>query len=165
MKAIIYTGFGLISIAAVYGMADYYGSSNNGSLKQLYHENEKVLPETPVQQLDAQHVAQLTIREEESMETIPLSTTGIDTKKTVKKKRPSFRLEDFSRKALPVEIDPIVEEPQPVTTAQETTPALTEKEPDVTTVAKPAEKKIDLRMFSRAKPVARKVTNQASKKE
>ena len=35
MKAIIYAGIGLFSIASVYGVADYYNSKKNGELKKL----------------------------------------------------------------------------------------------------------------------------------
>ena len=33
MKAIIYAGIGLFSIASVYGVADYYNSKKTGNLK------------------------------------------------------------------------------------------------------------------------------------
>lgn len=38
MKAIIYAGISLFSVASVYGVADYYQSEKRGTLKNLYKE-------------------------------------------------------------------------------------------------------------------------------
>ena len=40
MKAIIYAGFSLFSVATVYGLADYYTSKKRGVLENLYREEE-----------------------------------------------------------------------------------------------------------------------------
>jgi len=163
MKAIIYTGIGLISAAAVYGMADYYGSNRNGSLKALYHEH--VIPETPVQPLYSGSVAQLSLMDEDEIaEAVPVSSTE---KKIVKKKRPAPRFEDFSRTALVPEEEVItIVAPEPVIHQPELT-ASEIKEKEAEAVPAPVvveEKKIDLRMFSRAKPVARKIKVSEQKK-
>jgi len=56
MKAIIYTGIVLFSAASVYGLTDYYKSNKNGSLNNLYKENEpqeKVYRMAPLMKLIA----------------------------------------------------------------------------------------------------------------
>ena len=95
MKAIIYAGVGLFSIASVYGVADYYNSKKNGELNKLYVE-EKLPPPAPVM-------------EEKAVEVIPVKnveTTGTETKvvkakvkspKNVKKVKKTIRFENFSR--------------------------------------------------------------------
>ena len=53
MKAIIYAGIGLFSIASVYGVADYYKSKKNGELKKLYVEEKvPVVPPTEEEKND-----------------------------------------------------------------------------------------------------------------
>ena len=49
MKAIIYAGIGLFSVATVYGVSDYYNSKKNGELKKLYVE-EKLPPQAPAEE-------------------------------------------------------------------------------------------------------------------
>jgi len=95
MKAIIYAGIGLFSVASVYGVADYYSSKKSGELKKLYVE-EKVSPPAPVV-------------EEKTVEVIPvknIETTATETKvvkakvkspKKVKKIKKTIRFENFSR--------------------------------------------------------------------
>ena len=48
MKAIIYAGLGLFSVATVYGVVDYYNSQKKGTLDNLYKEpEEELVTETP----------------------------------------------------------------------------------------------------------------------
>lgn len=103
MKAIIYAGIGLFSIASVYGVADYYKSKKNGELKKLYVE-EKVPVVLPTE-------------EEKTVEVIPVKngeTTAAETKvvtakvkspKKVRKVEKKLRFENFSRARIP---EPVV---------------------------------------------------------
>ncbi len=95
MKAIIYAGIGLFSIASVYGVADYYSSKKSGELKKLYVEQKVPL--------------QIPVVEEKTAEVIPVKhveTTTAETKvvtpkvkspKKVKKVKKTLRFENFSR--------------------------------------------------------------------
>jgi hypothetical protein len=99
MKAIIYAGIGLFSIASVYGVADYYNSKKSGELKKLYVE-EKVPVAVPAE-------------EEKTAELIPVKngeTTNTETKvvaakvkspKKAKKVEKTLRFENFSRARIP----------------------------------------------------------------
>ena len=40
MKAIIYAGISLFSVATVYGVVDYYSSQKRGTLDKLYKEED-----------------------------------------------------------------------------------------------------------------------------
>ena len=103
MKAIIYAGIGLFSVATVYGVSDYYNSKKNGELKKLYVE-EKVPVVVPA-------------AEEKTAEVIPVKyveTTAAKTKvvsakikspKKVKKVEKTLRFENFSRARIP---EPII---------------------------------------------------------
>jgi len=92
MKAIIYAGIGLFSVATVYGVVDYYSTQKKGTLDQLYKEpqEEVVVTETPT----------VTTKE------LPVNTTEIKTVKTVavskvtkkiRRAKRTIRLDDFSR--------------------------------------------------------------------
>jgi predicted nucleic acid-binding OB-fold protein len=105
MKAIIYAGIGLFSVASVYGVADYYNSKKSGELKKLYVE-EKVPVVVPAE-------------EEKTVEVIPVKnveTTAAETKavtakvkspKKVKKVEKKLRFENFSRARIP---EPVIME-------------------------------------------------------
>lgn len=101
MKAIIYAGIGLFSVASVYGVADYYSSNKKGELKKLYVEEK-------------QPVA-IPAEEEKTVEVIPVKnaeTTAAETKvvtkvkspKKVKKARKTIRFDDFSRARIPEQV-------------------------------------------------------------
>ncbi len=94
MKAIIYAGIGLFSIASVYGVADYYISNKNGSIDNLYKEAE------PIQALGKLPVI---MPFEETAVKKPVEKTGaVDITKTIEnKKTKRFSLDDFSRARIP----------------------------------------------------------------
>jgi hypothetical protein len=95
MKAIIYAGIGLFSVASVYGVADYYSSKKSGELKKLYVEEKE-----PVA---------VPVAEEKTVEVVPVKnveTTAAKTKvvtakvkspKKVRKVKKTIRFENFSR--------------------------------------------------------------------
>ena len=95
MKAIIYAGIGLFSIASVYGVADYYSSNKNGELKKLYVE-EKVPVAVPVVEEKTVELIPVKNVETTSTETKPVTTKVKSTKK-VKKVKKTIRFENFSR--------------------------------------------------------------------
>jgi hypothetical protein len=94
MKAIIYAGIGLFSVASVYGIADYYSSKNKGELKKLYVE-EKVPPPPPVE--EEKTVEVIPAKHEEAMPAESKVVTKEKSRKKVKKVKKTIRLENFSR--------------------------------------------------------------------
>lgn len=152
MKAIIYAGIGLFSVATVYGVVDYYSTQKKGTLDNLYKEQE----EMPVEQektIVNNNVIPVNVVEKSStvINAVPKAI------RKLKLRKRTIRLEDFSRgrivEPMPVEvaksIQPVkeepkkIEEPKPVdaTITAVSTVADTKKEP---------ERKLSLDMFSRA---------------
>jgi hypothetical protein len=94
MKAIIYAGIGLFSIASVYGVADYYISNKNGSLDKLYKEEE------PIQVLGK--ITIITPFEETTIKKAVEKKDAGDIVKVIEnKKSKRFSLDDFSRARIP----------------------------------------------------------------
>jgi predicted nucleic acid-binding OB-fold protein len=94
MKAIIYAGIGLFSVASVYGVTDYYSSKKSGELKKLYVE-EKVPP--PAAEEEEKTVEVIPVK---NVETTPAETkvvTKAKSRKKVKKVKKTMRFENFSR--------------------------------------------------------------------
>jgi hypothetical protein len=94
MKAIIYAGIGLFSVASVYGVADYYSSKKNGELKKLYVEEKVPLP-SPVEEEKTVEVVPV-----KNVETTPAETKVVKkatSRKKVKKVKKTIRFENFSR--------------------------------------------------------------------
>ncbi len=95
MKAIIYAGIGLFSVASVYGVADYYSSKKSGELKKLYVE-EKLPPPAPA--MEEKTVEVIPVK---NVETTPAETKVVKAKvkspKKVKKVKKTIRFENFSR--------------------------------------------------------------------
>ena len=149
MKAIIYAGISLFSVATVYGVVDYYSSQKRGTLDKLYKEED--VPAAP--EIKKEITTVIPVKNVEVLSTNN-KTMNIATKaaKKLKAKR-TMRLEDFSRgridEVLPVEkvklVEPIIEKPTvkeldklPVSINEA---VITKKEP---------ERKLSLEMFSRA---------------
>lgn len=94
MKAIIYAGIGLFCAASVYGLADYYGSSKNGSIKKMYVED------TPAPAPEAVTAIKPDPVKTESAIPAELKVSG--KKKLAAKKAPKkIQLKDFSRARIP----------------------------------------------------------------
>ena len=95
MKAIIYAGIGLFSVATVYGVSDYYNSKKNGELKKLYVE-EKLPPPAPAEEEKTVEIIPV-----KNVETAATETKAVKTKvrssKKVKKVKKTIRFENFSR--------------------------------------------------------------------
>ncbi len=154
MKAIIYAGIGLFSVATVYGLADYYSSQKKGTLDNLYKEEEAGNePERP-----AVNTAVITKKDLESnlsSTKVAALTPAVKTKKKLKQPKRTIRLEDFSRgriiEPIPAEMKlPEIKKEEPVK-AEEIKPKQEMPAVDIKTaeVIKP-ERRISLDMFSRA---------------
>jgi hypothetical protein len=154
MKAIIYAGIGLFSVATVYGVVDYYNTQKKGVLDNLYKEEESI-PAEPEKSIVNTNVVLINAREQNSMNTNTVS-------KTIKKiKRPNrtIRLEEFSRGRIaepipadlvkPVEL--IKEEPKKKEEPKIVDAAITESSSIPAVIKKdPPPRKLSLDMFSRA---------------
>ena len=103
MKAIIYAGIGLFSIASVYGVADYYNSKKSGELKKLYVE-EKVSVVVPAEEEKTVEVIAVKKRETTPAET-KVITAKVKSLKKTKKVEKTLRFENFSRARIP---EPVV---------------------------------------------------------
>lgn len=95
MKAIIYAGIGLFSVATVYGVSDYYNSKKNGELKKLYVE-EKLPPPAPAAEEKTVEVIPVKNAETTSTETKAVKTK-VRSPKKVKQVKKTIRFENFSR--------------------------------------------------------------------
>lgn len=148
MKAIIYAGIGLFSVATVYGVADYYTSQKKGELNKLYVEEE-----TPVAaKVEEKTTALLPVKNVETVEIKPV-TTKVKSKKSGKNTRKEIKFENFSRARIP---EPVIIEDikqEPVKKQEEIIPEKIVAAP----VEKVTERKISLDMYSRA-PLKRRVT-------
>ncbi len=154
MKAIIYAGIGLFSVASVYGVVDYFHSQKKGVLDNLYKEEpvtqaeEKpasISPVTPVNQIVLKQVTSSAIAAHKTERTLQKT-------RTVKRR---IRLNDFSRGRIdePVMTNIMtIEKPELVPAKTEDLKKKDEAPiPDVKAVesVRP-ERKISLSMFSRA---------------
>jgi len=103
MKAIIYAGIGLFSVASVYGVVDYYSTQKKGTLDRLYKEpQEVVVTETPVV---VDNPAPVNATKTNVVNTVAVSKVV----KKIKRQKRTIRLDDFSRSRIP---DPVVMEPE-----------------------------------------------------
>lgn len=157
MKAISYAGIGLFSVASVYGVADYYMSSKNGSLDNLYKEEEPIqaLGKTPII-TPFEETTEVVVPD---VKTVVVKKNAGDIVKSIeKKKRRKFSFDDFSRARIPEEIIEIPAEDlatktiEPKATADEA--AIVEKPVELAVPEGP--RKLGLRMFSRA-PLKKKL--------
>jgi len=162
MKAIIYAGIGLFSVASVYGVVDYYQSQKKGTLNQLYKEDE--VQEVPAIS-PAEEVA-VPVKNTESV--VAGKPEEKNTAKAIKKirvPRRTIRMEDFSRGKIeaPVEISvPLLPEKEPVEKKEEIKPVELKIETPV--VKKEPSRKLSLDLFSRAPLRPRIVKEKLEKK-
>ncbi len=105
MKAIIYAGIGLFSIASVYGVADYYSSKKRGELKKLYVE-EKVPVVVPAEEEKTAEVFPVKNVVTTTAET-KVVTANVKSPKKIKKVEKKLRFENFSRARIP---EPVIME-------------------------------------------------------
>lgn len=98
MKAIIYAGIGLFSIATIYGVADYYSSEKNGTLKKLYVDDEIAV--TPKVEEKSTTVIPLLNTEVKPAE-IKIFTAKARSAKKIKHSPKEIKFSDFSRARIP----------------------------------------------------------------
>jgi hypothetical protein len=99
MKAIIYAGIGLFSIATVYGVTDYYSSNKKGTLDKLYMEKE--MPKA-ASEAEVKTTVEVPVKDSE-VKTVVNKTTAIKTRpvKKIKKIKRELKFENFSRARIP----------------------------------------------------------------
>lgn len=154
MKALIYAGIGLFSVASVYGIADYYQSQKKGTLTRLYKDDDEMVE---IKKASTGTVA-MPISDKNAGEiSVPANETKVArVNKTVKAPK-RIRMEDFSRGKIepPVLVETVLEEiPKEVI----------EIKPEMVKPVKPVEEKLSeasgrslsLEMFSRA-PLKKRV--------
>jgi hypothetical protein len=169
MKAIIYAGIGLFSVASVYGVIDYYGAKKQGVLNSLYAEEA---PEAVTEVKETKNAAATAVLNNTVAANNPAAAIAkapvAKTKKAKKEKERRFvKFSDFSRGAIIREDVPAITAAPPLPVPKpEPTVAATPVEqpaaaPAVIPAEKPEEKKevveqpvkrpaVNLEMFSRA---------------
>jgi hypothetical protein len=149
MKAIIYAGIGLFSVATVYGLADYYSSQKKGTLDKLYAEEE--IPVTPAVEEKTTIVMPVKNVEAAPAEIKTVSTKAASTKKAKTSARKKIKMEDFSRARIPEQVVEEKIKEEPVKKEEEIIPVKLTVEPVEKVVGKDdKERKISLEMYSRA---------------
>lgn len=162
MKALIYAGIGLFSVASVYGIADYYQSQKKGTIDRLYRDEKEKQQVVPVNQKD-EVIPEINKETSSLVAPVKISGTAKATKKTKAVKK-TIRLDDFSRGRIeqPVTIAEVIDDiPKEVINIK----------PEEEKTVKPAEEKvaveperrISLEQFSRA-PLKKKVVKQEKSK-
>ncbi|MEO6542159.1 MAG: hypothetical protein ABIN74_14240 [Ferruginibacter sp.] len=159
MKAIIYAGIGLFSVATVYGVVDFYSSRKTGALDKLYVEEE--IPAAPKVEEKTAVVLPVKNTGTEAVENTAVTVKTKSAKK-VKGSVKKIRMEDFSRARIPESIVAEDLKAEPVKSEEiEVVPVKLTVEPgEKVEVKTEPERKISLDKFSRAplkKPV-KKIT-------
>lgn len=148
MKAIIYAGISLFSVATIYGVADYYNSKQKGTLNNLYKEEPSINNETKP------------VVKDKDLKTISTKTTSyipkVKAPKNYKISKRTIKLENFSRgrieETVPVEIskpDEIIKSDQDRKDDKSIIKDLSTVNESVIPSKEPA-RKLNLEMFSRA---------------
>lgn len=98
MKAIIYAGISLFSVATVYGLVDYYSSSKKGTMDKLYVEKEA----QPLTEIEETKTAVIPVAEIEAEKTEPAKVTAkVKSTKIVRRMSKKLDLKEFSRARIP----------------------------------------------------------------
>ena len=101
MKAIIYAGISLFSVATVYGLADYYSSNKKGTIDKMYSEEKVLTPVAP--EIDKTKIAE--VPDKSVVETVlhENKPAAVKVKSTKKLKQSSrkINLKEFSRARIP----------------------------------------------------------------
>ncbi len=152
MKAIIYAGIGLFSVATVYGVIDYYSTQKKGTLDNLYKEQEE-MPAEQEKATPKNNVIPVNVVEKNStvINAVPKAI------RKLKLRKRTIRLEDFSRgriiEPMPVEVvrpvQPVKEESKKTEESKSVDAAITAAS-TVAVSKKEPERKLNLDMFSRA---------------
>lgn len=172
MKAIIYAGIGLFSVATVYGIADYYSTQKKGTLNNLYKEQEEI-PAEPEKELANNNVVPVDLKEINSTNVAALPKAI----RKIKLHKRTISLDEFSRGRIiepmpavivqpvePVKAEPVKVEPKKADEASLMDAAV--KELSMLPVAKKEiERKFNLDMFSRAPLKPRLTIKYKEKKE
>ncbi len=148
MKAIIYAGIGLFSVATVYGLADYYSSQKKGTLEKLYAEEEPAV--TPIVEEKTTGAIPVKIAEAAPVESETVSVKKTSNKKVKTSAPKEIKMEDYSRARIPESIFEELEN-APVEIKTEIKPEKLTVEPgEKTETIEVSERKLSLDKFSRA---------------
>lgn len=147
MKAIIYAGIGLFSVASVYGVADYYSTQKKGTLDKMYQED--VVAEQDTKSVITQ--VDMPLKKDELNSAVDKNIfVAAKVSKKIKTQKRTIKMEDFSRgridEPMPLELlKPVKVNEERITekkaVTETYTPVISTKEP---------ERKLSLQMFSRA---------------
>lgn len=147
MKAIIYAGIGLFSVASVYGVADYYSTQKKGTLDKMYQED--VVAEQDTKSVITQ--VDMPLKKDELNSAVNKNIfVAAKVSKKIKTQKRTIKMEDFSRgridEPMPLELlKPVKVNEERITekkaVTETYTPVISTKEP---------ERKLSLQMFSRA---------------
>ena len=147
MKAIIYAGIGLFSVASVYGVADYYSTQKKGTLDKMYQED--VVAEQDTKSVITQ--VDMPLKKDELNSAVNKNIfVAAKVSKKIKNQKRTIKMEDFSRgridEPMPLELlKPVKVNEERITekkaVTETYTPVISTKEP---------ERKLSLQMFSRA---------------
>jgi hypothetical protein len=163
MKAIIYAGIGLFSVASVYGVIDYYGAKKQGVLSNLYNEDAPEAPETAADVKETKNAVTTAVLKNTVAANNPAAATAkaVPAKvKKAKKEKRYVKFSDFSRGAIIREqvlaiTPPPASKPEPAPVA---VPAVA-AEPVAAPVAAPAEKTEEKKETVTEQPVKRPAVN------
>ena len=145
MKAIIYAGIGLFSVASVYGVADYYSTQKKGTLDKMYQED--VVAEQDTKSVITQ--VDMPLKKDELNSAVDKNIfVAVKVSKKIKTQKRTIKMEDFSRgridEPMPLELlKPVKVNEERITekkaVTETYTPVISTKEP---------ERKLSLQMFS-----------------
>lgn len=164
MKAIIYAGIGLFSVATVYGLADYYSSQKKGALDKLYLEEETAPVIVPEEKTTVTLPEKMEMVKAAEVKTVAKKTTPAKKQKLAKRK---INMEDFSRGRIPDRIVEVKLPEEPLKKIEVMEPAKPENPPvgKIEVKEEPVERKISLDMYSRAPLKKMKVAKKSEVKD
>jgi hypothetical protein len=165
MKAIIYAGIGLFSVASVYGVIDYYGAKKQGVLNNLYKEDA---PDAAIDAKETTKKATAVLSNAVAANTpaVAVAKAPAVKKKKAKKEIRYVKFSDFSRGAIIRMPTPV---PKPAVTAAAveitaSTSAEKVEEEKETIIEQPVKREpVNLKMFSRA-PLKKKIRKEVPEK-
>lgn len=99
MKAIIYAGISLFSVASVYGVVDFYYTQKTGTLNNLYKEDDLPVPKRTQNDTVSVHEKNDSVQTEVPvLDKTMLTSDNIHISKSGKQKvKRTIRMEEFSR--------------------------------------------------------------------
>ena len=124
MKAMIYAGIGLFSVATIYGITGFYTAEKSGMLKKLYHEEPQEARNIQVVPASAKNAAQPKIVQTKNEEPTVVTIKSTKQKQALKKADKKYtkrriNLKQFSRSRIVEEIPMPAEPIKPINLNEE----------------------------------------------